>query len=804
MVRHIIIAAWRNMATNKLISAIAIFGLAVGIAAALLMAAVIRNQVSFDADLPLAERTYLAVSPPHPTLPTIWGTDSDYRTAEILMNAPGVEAVTRLTSNGATVPLKHGDVIGWDHFYWADANIFDVLRLPVLHGDLATALVRPDGAVMTRSVAEKYFGRDNAVGGVFTIAGHPMVVRAVIQDYLLNATGLEYGIFASGKAAFSDLAPRGFPFEKFNTDPTVTYSTQNRTYLRLKPSADIPVLEGIIAAYFKPRMDTTLQPFLKLVSLAGVNVFEPLNPGVRARLASAALAGTLVLLLAAINFVNLTVARSARREREVGVRKACGAGHRTLMLQFLGESLIAVLLATCIALALGEWLLPPMNGFLGTGAKFDPQLAVPLLLCILLLALAAGAYPAFLLSAFRPAAVLKGWSRSLGQGKKLRNVLVTLQFAGLIVLAISAWVIWQQRQYATHEALRIDTDQMLMLRLTPHAQLFSSEVAPLACAPALESELRKLAGVKGVGCSGPEFVEFLEVGHILSNRTNGPTWMIAHFAVSPNLLALYGVKPIAGSLDGASDTIINLAAVKKLGFSSPQAAIGRDWMPAVITGQQRTRWARRHPAITAVIPDFALYSLKKPVEAAVFSQWNAFGPGQLIHVKMNGRQIPETLDAIDKLWAGSGQYGPLDRFFLNDLVQRQYLDITRQAALLASFAGIAIVLACLGLFGIAVSTAERRTKEIGVRKAMGAGNGQIVALLLWQFAQPVLWANVIAWPVAWWLMRRWLSGFAYHIDLHWWVFAGASLGALLIALATVAGQAFLTARAKPVLALRYE
>jgi putative ABC transport system permease protein len=166
--------------------------------------------------------------------------------------------------------------------------------------------------------------------------------------------------------------------------------------------------------------------------------------------------------------------------------------------------------------------------------------------------------------------------------------------------------------------------------------------------------------------------------------------------------------------------------------------------------------------------------------------------------------MPETLAAIDRLWTATGHNGPIKRGFLNLQMEELYLNMTRETEMFAFFSGLAIFLACLGLFGIAVSTAERRTKEIGIRKAMGASNAQVVALLLWQFAQPVLWANVIAWPVAWWLMRRWLSGFAYHVDLRWWVFAGASAGALAIALATVAGQAFLTARAKPVLALRYE
>jgi putative ABC transport system permease protein len=173
-------------------------------------------------------------------------------------------------------------------------------------------------------------------------------------------------------------------------------------------------------------------------------------------------------------------------------------------------------------------------------------------------------------------------------------------------------------------------------------------------------------------------------------------------------------------------------------------------------------------------------------------------------VRLRGEQIPQTLAAIDRLWTATGNAGPITRFFVGDRMQEQYLGMTRQAQLFAIFSGVAIFLACLGLAGLSISATDRRLKEIGIRKAMGAADMDIVALLLWQFSQPVLWATAIAWPVAWWLMRRWLAGFAYHVDLHWWVFAAAGIGALLVALATVAGQAWVTARQKPVLALRYE
>jgi len=338
----------------------------------------------------------------------------------------------------------------------------------------------------------------------------------------------------------------------------------------------------------------------------------------------------------------------------------------------------------------------------------------------------------------------------------------------------------------------VSVDQMLMVRG--------------ACTPAFRAEVRKLAGVTGVACTHQSFLDS-QTMTVASYR--GESIYLNAVDVDRSVFALYGIRPLAGSLTTPDperdfqrapqrDVILNAIAARRLGFASPQAAVNRP-MPDLGGGKGSAL------IIVAVVPDFAFYSVERGLEATVYSP----GPGRaatfnLISIKLSGHAIPETLASIDRLWTVTGGKKPIDRFFLDAHMQEIYAGMVRQAELLGVFSGIAVLLACLGLVGIAVVTAERRIKEIGVRKAMGAHDGQIVALLLWQFAQPVLWANVIAWPAAWWLMRRWLSGFAYHVDLYWWVFAATSLGALLIALLTVAGHAFWAARQKPVRALRYE
>jgi putative ABC transport system permease protein len=830
MLRHIVIAAWCNMAANKLISAIAILGLAVGIAAALLMALVVRNQISFDHFIPEYQRTYLVLNRPIAIGAKVraqwacagvsWSCyTTGTKTAPLLrLNVPEIESITRMAANGdvpfrqVAAAVKHGDATGWEKIFWADPNFFDVLRMPVLAGNLATALAQPDGIVIPRALAEKYFGRADIVGQVMQVDGRPMMVRAVIKDLPANATEFERGIYASALSAYSKLAP--VP----GTIPSQLargMSLQTTTYVRLRPGASVASVEEQANKLLGTKADMNTGrtgTAIRLFRIDRIGLDELTNPGARNRLIVAGLAGFLVLFIALVNFVNLMTAQAARREKEVGVRKTCGAGRPALIVQFMGEAMLAVIVAGVIAVAAGEWLMPVVNAFLRTGARFDyfgdPSLPSLLLVEIIVSGLFAGAWPAFVLSAFKPASRLRGWASATG-ASLIRKLLVMLQFAILVVLAICAVVIWQQHDFVTRDATRMDADQVLLVRVTsPGGPRGPANMqAPGFCPAAFTDQVRKLPGVRDVRCSARSI---LTANSGLSWYTKGHRSIdnIGAYQVDPGIFALYGIKPVAGSLTDHSGVVINLAAVKKFGFSSPQAALGKNWIVAAAMAPDQiadfTEYNGGHDIITAVVPDFSFMPATSAVQPAMFSPWMRGISDRAIHIKLNGAQIPETLAAIDRLWTATNQLGPIDRIFVGDYMEQLYQDMTREAQFLSAFAFIAILLACLGLFGIAVSTAERRTKEIGIRKAMGAGNAQIVALLLWQFAQPVLWANVIAWPVAWWLMRRWLSGFAYHVDLHWWVFAAASLGALAIALATVAGQAWITARQKPVLALRYE
>lgn len=824
MLRNYLIAALRNLAHNKLHAGISIFGLAIGICAALLMSLIFRNQLTYDTFIPGYRRTYLAVMkvtrPGHPPVyrfcpqcPVV--VDSDFA-GQAKLSFPQIEAATRITGQSAT--LRHGQIDASQWFYWADPNVFDVLPFPTVAGDLKTALARPDGIVITRSIAQKLFGRADPIGQTLHIitrngarpnpdptkppimvpsAMYPMTVTAVIDDLPDNDTQFESGVFGSIRA----------PFSAFNLYQAPSQHPFVTTYMRLAPGASIDQLRaampGFMRSYFNPKevggvlTNATVAPY-EFIRLDRVHVDPRLNPGVEGLLAMTALIAGLILLIACVNFVNLSTARSARRAREVGIRKASGARRRALIVQFLGESLLYVLIATAVAFILTLIALPYVNSALDVGAVFDywrhPLLLVGLGSAVVLLAVLAGLYPAFVLSASKPAKTLKSQLTASHKSNLLRQVLVTGQFAALIALAIASIVVYRQQEFATREALRMDTDQVVYIGDMPPNQ---------TCDGALMTGWGALPGVRTAACGDPPF-SFASGGLGSQPVTfrDGTAVNLRVANVKAGLLRFYGIGAVAGRLFKSRDpcaAVINEAAVHSLGYATPAAAIGQTLnvqKPSICKGIALQ--------IIGVAPDVSLDSVQHPTDPTIYVN-EVDDPNSVhAHLRLSARDIPETLAAIDRVWRASGTTEPIGPMFLNSFVEARYRFVLREAQEFAVFSGIALLLACLGLVALAISTAERRTKEIGIRKVMGANRFDVLRLLAWEFVKPVLWANVIAWPVAYFAMNRWLSTFIRHINLDPLIFLIASAVALLVALATVSGKALLVARTKPVAALRYE
>jgi putative ABC transport system permease protein len=389
----------------------------------------------------------------------------------------------------------------------------------------------------------------------------------------------------------------------------------------------------------------------------------------------------------------------------------------------------------------------------------------------------------------------------------LRQGLVALQFAVLVGLLIAAAVVYRQRMYATQEALRVNADQILVIR------------SP--CKTAFETELRALPGVRGAFCSDEALLTGAEFGNY--QLSDGSALAVGMVGMEFGVLDLYGLKPLAGRFVAPQDAqnvgedlssgntsryVINETAVRRLGFASPSAAIGRA-IPLSQGGEGAPPLGAASEII-GVVPNFSINAVEHEVAPSIYYALSRSSakPGaqtfNLISVKLTGRYMPETLAAMDRLWTATGGGTPIEHFFLNDYIQNLYLGMLREAQVFGVFSCVAVLLACLGLVGLAASATERRTKEIGIRKAMGADTGDIVRLLVWQFIKPVIWANAIAWPAAGFIMSRWLHGFAYHVDLEPGLFLAASCLALLCALLTVGIQSYFAARAKPIMALRYE
>lgn len=801
MLRNYLVATLRNLVRNKLYSAISVAGLGIGLCGALLAVLVIRNQLTQDRFIGGYEHLYLAATISRtPGGVVDYSRPTDGRLAALLKERfPTVELTARLVlENGG---LQKGDYAGDELIYWADPQFFDLARFPVVAGDLSTALRQPEGLVLDRQTARRYFGRDDPVGETLQLrsaasrALSAMTVTAVIEDLPAGGTNFHTGIFGSGLAAHSLLAQvdRSSPGELGSNSAGVF------TYARIASSDSIPTIKTGLSPVMNElfRSVDGSSKALELVRVDRLNQHEGLSPGMTSTLAVSALLGLAILLVATVNYINLFTARADQRALEVGIRKVSGATTGVLVWQFLFESFMYAVLGTLLAVAIIEWSLPYVNAFLNTGATFDywrdPGLLALLLVVPFVVALLAGVWPALTVCAFRPGVVLSSARWPTRGGVLSRQMLVTLQFALLISLMISASVVFMQRHFALHQALRLNTEQILMVW------------AP--CRESFLNDLRNIPGVRGLACGGWQWLNEEPNRFTARARDGGPVnlWRVP---VDLAVFDLYGLKPVAGrvTLDEAGRQypqdprhyVINESAARRLGFRTAQEAVGqRIAIPSVVPGA-----AVGGEQIIAVVPDFSLVSVEKEIKPMAYF----FEPTQqyLISVKLAAADVTATLAAIDRAWAATGAKAPTNRFFLDERLEQMYLSMLRQAQAFGVFALVTVLLTAFGLFGLAMASVARRTREIGVRKALGANTGDVLRLLLWQFSKPVVWANLIAWPLSAWAMQRWLNGFAYHADLPLWLFPAAALVALLIALGTVAVHSLHVARAKPIMALRYE
>jgi putative ABC transport system permease protein len=828
-------AALRNLIRNRIYASINLFGLSLGFAATLLIVLFVRDEYSYDRFFPGYRDVYLltgtkdAIDHRYPT--ERWDFSFPDLAAKLILRFPEMAAVARIMPADNPPHIRHGEVEADETgFLWLDPSFFRILPLKSLAGDLQTALAAPDSVVLTRTAARKYFGRDEPLGELLEVnpamgpeaakvspafnTPHPMRVTAIIEDLPSNSY-VKGEVFGSNLAAYSMNA-----LYELTADQGPFRTQSNYTFIRLRAGTPAQRMQQELSAFAAHNSDTsTVYPpgftvGLHLTPIGDLHLAprgeSPMSPrGDRTLLAGLIAIAVLIIASASFNFVTLMTARAAQRAIETGVRKAAGALRRQVVLQFLGEAVIYVAVAMALAVALTEVLLPWMNSVLKQKIAFnylgDPALLGALLAITLGVGLIAGAYPAFVLSAYRPAAVLKGTFVQGATAGIVRRVLVALQFAIMIGLGIAAVTIWRQTLFSLNDQLRVDGSSILLI--------------DDACSPSGRAFRDRLAAVPGVAKAAcADDAAIFNGGMSVSAQVQGgaATPMVSG-VVDFGTLEFYGLRPLAGRFfdqnhgdDGrlvGGDTsgnptiVINETAMRKLGFSSPSQAIGK-----IVTWNRRRWSANPTPGTTGpseiigVSPDFSLRTRREVYPQILYVDPASF---YVLSVRLIGSDLPEGLSGIDAAWSQI-MHTSIHRRFLSQTLQEMYADIILQGTAITLGAGLAGAIAALGLFGLSAHSTERRTKEIGIRKALGASASDIVRLMLGEFSRPVLWANVIAWPCAYIIMRRWLEGFANHVDMNPLVFVAASVLALVISLVTVSGHALLVARAKPVDSLRYE
>ncbi|HEX5183845.1 MAG TPA: ABC transporter permease [Allosphingosinicella sp.] len=836
MFRNYLTVGLRALAKNKAYAFINIFGLALGLAACLLILLYVRYEQSYDGWMKGADRVFQLQTHYLPT--DRGGEDMNMQMSAIAAGRalqkdfPQIESLVYVRSF-APVVIQDGQASQIPTLRMVDSNLFDVLDVPFVRGDPRTALGDTHSMVLSESEAKRRFPGVDPIGRTLTIADNQGNV-----DYRI--TGI-FKDFPKNSSFSADIVAR-FDLDRQFSDRlrqlTSWESQQGWNYVKLRPGADADAINRQMHAWEKRNIPddvtdgqrTNAADFedYRLVNIRDVHLGQaqrvPVTPGNdRGALAAFAAIALLVLGMACVNFTNLATARASQRAREVALRKVLGATRRQLILQFVGESVLVTLLAMFVALAIVELLLPTFNAFLGAGIALDyfgsGSILPPVVLLILVVGVAGGLYPSVYLSRFEPARILKAnrsGADSQGSGR-LRNILVVAQFAVSIALIVCTSVIYAQTLYARTVDAGYRRDGLLQVAN------FGFKGVTDDMARRFEEQVRRLPGVQAaaltqiaVAPGNNSMTGFYPAG---TPREVD----LGIYGVDTGFFQSMGMTLIAGrdfsDAIGRDDTttpfptdpaaerafaarganvIVSEEAARRLGFRSPQAAIGAQ-IKADIAPEG---YGLVPVTIVGIVADARFRTLREPLQPIVYVM-QKHGFAQLA-VRFAGVAPSDIRNRIERLWHRIVPLVPFKADFADDLVRDQYRQDTARGQLFAAFTLLAIVIGCLGLFGLASFTAERRTKEIGIRKVLGARTRDIVRLLVWQFSRPVLIANLIAWPVAWWAMRAWLNGFDQRIALGPAPFLLAAALALGIAVATVAGHAVRVARANPVHALRYE
>jgi len=814
MIKNYLKVAWRNLKKNKIFSFINVFGLAIGLTCCMLISLYLYNELSYDSYHKNVDRLY--------QLGTIFVKEGkEERMANtpapmakaMQMEFPEIERSTRLMklfSDDKTL-LQYSEANGNTKSFYeskgyvADSTFFQVLTYRFKEGDPVTALANPNSVVISDAIAKKIFGKESAINKLVHISS------STIGDFDFSVKGvfLPSPTPSHIDAEFIMSASNARPF--FDRANDLASNNMFYTYFLVKPGSDAKRLEAKFPAFIDKHAAEGLKAmgFYKkqfLTPLKDIHLYANTKTNVtpdgsRTYLYILGSIALFTLLIACINFMNLSTARSSKRAAEVGVRKVLGAEKSSLIRQFIGESIMMSMIAFVFALIFTKTLLPLFSRLSAKEISFSFQehgiLLAGFFVLALLTGLLAGSYPAFYLSSFQPVKVLKGRISNSLAAISLRKALVVFQFvisAGLIVASV---IINDQMQYLRNKDLGFNKDQQIVIPLR------SAESKNIYTA--LKTEIKKDPQIENAGGAlyypgifNPSDMPIYKVGENMnSSKRTFMNW------VDESFLQTLGIKTLAGRLFSAefpADTnfrmILNEEAIKRIGFKNAADAVGKN--VAIDWQGQTYRWE-----VIGVVKDFHFVDLHNTIEPYGFQLNNQPQYNYLVaHAKKNN--MSSVLQSIRNTWRQLNPNEPFEYSFLNEDFQKNYEADNRLAGIVQNFTIIAILISCLGLFGLATFSAEQRTKEIGVRKVLGASVGNVVGLLSKEFLKLVFIAIVIASPVTWFVMNKWLQDFAYRTNISWLVFVFTAVIAIGIALLTISFQAIKAAIANPVKSLRTE
>ena len=788
---------YRNFQRQKLYTVINLAGLALGMACFILIMTYVHHELGYDAFHEKAGRIYrLTVRGNLSQQPFNVASSNGATAPGLAREIPEIENVVRFRQRYRTAVEYQEKIFFEERILWADASVFDVFSFRLVRGDAASALKAPYTAVLTRETALRYFGHDNPVGKVLKI-NHSLdyTVTGVVEEPPSDSH-LRFDMLFSF-VTYENANPQNFSRWMGDFD--------NHSFLLLKEGADPAVLEQ----KFLPLIDREIGPVLKIVGgklafrlqpLTSIHLHSRLDGEISANSDVATVSlysaiGFFILVLACINFMNLAAARSAKRALEVGIRKVHGAVRSKLMGQFLGESFIQTVLALAIGLVLVQLSLPLFRSLVRVNLSHPfveiPWLPPALLGLALLVGLAAGSYPAFVLSAFRPAAVLKSSTFGGRSKSRFRSVLVVFQFAVSILLLIMTGVIARQIGFMKNKNLGYEREGVAVIRLDNPEARRSVE--------SIEQEFRRLPGVVSAGGSshapggGARYNVCQPEGFKLEESP-----LVGIISVDYDFLKTMGIPILQGrgfSADFPGEiersVLINETAVRRFGWDNPVGKRIRELDDRAI---QKT--------IVGVVRDFHFMDVRRAIEPMMIN----LRPGEFgsLAVRLAPGDVAGRMAELEQVWKKITNGTPFDAYFLEGALELGFGDEERLARLFVSFSLLAVFIACLGLVGMAAHSAEQRTKEIGVRKVMGASTSRLVLILNWDVGKLILIANLIAWPLAFFWADRWLQDFSYRTSVPLWLFAAAACLVLSIGFLTTSYHSLRAASADPVRSLRYE